>query len=199
MNMQQNVTEYLKERYGISRNTQEQAKVTFDLTESEHLALWETKPKFLSKLAAKLAKNRASADSYMRSEFGPCLSWVNKQAKKGGVMNRHTAEVISHKDSQKRFRMQLGESHSEKSKRKISESKKGVKHTSAHKAKVSAALAGVPKSPESNSKRSSAMRAHWDKKRAEKAASVTQVVREVAEEQEASLNSVVATNQIPPH
>ncbi|MGT2477863.1 NUMOD3 domain-containing DNA-binding protein [Methylobacterium oryzae CBMB20] len=171
--MEQPLIDYLNERYAKSRATQEQAKRIFDLTEREHLALWEAKPLFVTKLAAKLNKSKDSADSYMRSELGPCLSWVTKQARKDGVMNRDTAEVISHRDSEKRFRMQPGERHREESKQKISRSKKGVKHTEARKAKVSAALTGVAKSAESNSKRSASMKAYWAKKRDDEAARKT--------------------------
>lgn len=167
--MQPYVVEYLAERYNISKATQERTRIHFNLSHQDHLMLWEAKPLFVRKLAAKLRTSREAADRYMRSEFGPCLSWVSKQAKKEGVMSRETAEVISHRESEKRFRMQLGEKHREESKKKISESKKGVKHTEAHKANVSAALAGVAKSPESNAKRAEAMRAYWDKRRAEKA------------------------------
>lgn len=168
--MEQYLIDYLNERYAKSRATQEQANRKFDLTEREHLALWEAKPLFVTRLAAKLRKSKDSADSYMRSELGPCLSWVGKQARKDGVMNRDTAEVISHRESEKRFRMQPGETHREDSKQKISKSKKGVKHTEAHKANVSAALTGVAKSAGSNSKRSASMKAYWAKKHADMAA-----------------------------
>ena len=197
--MDELVAAYLKERYDISKRTQEISKITFDLTEREHLNLWEAKPLFLNKLALQLNRGKDSADSYMRSELGPCLSWVNKQARKDGVMNRDTAEVISHRESEKRFRIQAGDHHSEKSKRRISESKRGVKHTRAHKANVSAALTGVAKSPESNSKRSTAMKAHWDKKRAEKAAHATEAVPRAAEKRAASLNGYAASGRLQPH
>ena len=173
--MEQYVIDYLNERYIKSKATQERAKRKFDLTEREHLALWEAKPLFVIKLAAKLKKGKDSADSYMRSDRGPCLSWITKQAMRDGVMNRDTAEVISHRESVMRFRMQRGEKHRDESKQKISRTKKGTKHTDRHKAKVSAALTGVAKSAESNSKRSASMKAHWTKKRADEAASIAGV------------------------
>jgi hypothetical protein len=161
--MNSNTPAWLYTRYQRAENYQTKNGIHFDLTFEEYLSLWS--PYRLLKLEEYLRNNEI--DRRMRHPlYGWVLSWVSKEARKAGVMNKNTARLLNRADSERRFFMQRGERHTEEAKAAIGKAQRGKTITQEHRNAVSVARKGTKQSDEHKRKRSDAMKAYWAAKKA---------------------------------
>jgi hypothetical protein len=162
--MNSNIRTWLYTRYKRAEDYQTENGIHFDLTFEEYLSLWS--PYRLLKLEEYLRNNEI--DRRMRHPlYGWVLSWISKDARKTGVMNKDTARLLNRDDSEKRFFMQRGERHTEEAKAAIGAAHRGKSISQEHREKISAARKGTKQTEEHKRKRIEAARATRERKLAE--------------------------------
>lgn len=164
---QEQLEAFLYGRYEASKAYQEGEGRQFDLTWEEYMSLWKRKRYLLSKVREQVLFGNPHA--FMASDDGIVLSWKDKAAYKGGVLNIHTAEFKTKEMSQRVCHMQVGDKHTPESIEKIRAARTDVPRTEEAKEAISRALKDKPKSDEHRAKMAEAARKRWARKRAEKA------------------------------
>jgi hypothetical protein len=163
------VTHWLKRRFENSKVYQAKRGIRFDLSFEDYLSLWSAdKLRQLEKYAAKGNIDRRMG----HKEKGWVLSWVSKEARKAGVLNKDTARVLTRKTSEMRFFMQKGERHTAAAKKAIGDAHRGKKISEEHRRAISASKKGVKQSEEHKRKR-------VDNARATRAAKKTQEAQQL--------------------
>ena len=161
--MNSNTRAWLYTRYKRAENYQTNRGIQFVLSFEDYLSLWS--PYRLLKLEEYLRNNEI--DRRMRHPlYGWVLSWVSKEARKAGVMNKNAARLLNREDSERRFFMQRGERHTDEAKAAIGKAQQGKTITQEHRNAISAARKGTKQTAEHKCKRSDAMKAYWAAKKA---------------------------------
>lgn len=144
----------LKARYDSAKKTQLRNGIQFDLTFDEFLTLVGAgKRQTITK-----QMKAGTTNEFFRSYSGYCLTWKDKAAFEGKVMNVETAVYITRRMSRRINQFTTGDKHTDASKAKISASKTGSKHKASTKKKISAALTGKDVSDETRAKMAASKR-----------------------------------------
>ncbi|MGT2477900.1 hypothetical protein ACU4GR_01250 [Methylobacterium oryzae CBMB20] len=158
---------WLERQFARARSYQTGRGTQFDLTFDDYVDLWRLRrlQKVVLLMKAGRLKNRMR-----HPDRGWVLSWSNKNARKSGVMNRHTACIIQRLTSKLRFYLQKGERHTDAARARIGAAKRGKPLSVAHKQAIRAARTGVAQSEEHKRKRIAAIRATKQRQREERLA-----------------------------
>ena len=140
--------------------------IKFQLTFEEYLVVVCAHPRAIESIIARYERRKAKNNTMMGYKTSYVLSWVSKEARNAGVMNKDTAEFMSKQASLERFKVRKGEKMRPDSCAKISKSRKGVGKSEETCARMSASHKGEVKSPESNQKRRAKMLEYHAKRRA---------------------------------
>jgi hypothetical protein len=176
---------HLKHQHAKAKRYQEKRGVRFDLTLDELLS--KITVSRWRKMEAKMAKGEAEFLKFMAGGYGYVISWKNRKALRGKVMNIDTVAFINRDDSKLNSRFVAGDKHTEKAKKKqgdanrgkvasqetrekIRQSKLGKKQSEETVAARAEKLKGVPKSEEHKERMREAARKRWAKVRAAKEA-----------------------------
>ena len=156
---------WLERQFARARSYQTGRGTQFDLTFDDYVDLWRLSrlEKVLLLMKAGHLKNRMR-----HPDRGWVLSWSNKDARKTGVMNRHTACIIQRLTSKLRFYLQKGERHTDAARARIGAAKRGKPLSVTHKEAIRAARTGVAQSEEHKRKRIAAIRATKQRQREER-------------------------------
>lgn len=166
-NAQQQLQAFLHGRYEASKAYQESEGRQFDLTWDEYQSLWKRKRYLLNKVRQQVLFGNPHA--FMASADGIVLSWKDKDAFKGGILNVHTAEIKTKEMSQRVCHMRLHDKHKPESIDKIRAARTNVPRTKETKEAISSGLKDKPKSDAHKAAMADAARKRWARKRAEKA------------------------------
>ena len=158
---------WLERQFARARSYQTGRGTQFDLTFDDYVDLWR-----LNRLKKVLQLMKAS---HLRSRMrhpdrGWVLSWRNKDARKRGVMNKHTACIIQRLTSKLRFFLQKDERHTDAARAKIGAAKRGKPLSEAHKQAIRNARTGIAQTEEHKRKRIEAIRATKQRQREERLA-----------------------------
>jgi hypothetical protein len=158
---------WLEQQFARAERYQTSRGIHFELTFEEYADLWG--PKRLND-AVQLMKAGRLLARMRHPDRGWVLSWSNKNARKTGVMNKHTARILQRLTSKLRFYLQKGERHTDAARAKIGAAKRGKPLSVAHKEAIRAARTGVAQSEEHKRKRIAAIRATKQRQREERLA-----------------------------
>ena len=164
---QERLEAFLHGRYEASKAYQVGEGRHFDLTWAEYLGLWRRKRYLLNKVRQQILFGNPHA--FMAGSDGIVLSWKDKDAYLGGVLNIYTAEIKTKEMSQRVCHMRLHDKHKPESIEKIRAARTNVPRSNGTKKAISRALRNKPKSDEHKAKMQEAARKRWARKRAEKA------------------------------
>lgn len=154
---------------------------TVNLTEAEFFAL--ITPSRRKRMERAMAERKF--ERFMKSNYGYVLTWKNRKAYQGGVMDAKTAAYINREDSERTAQFGPGDTHSQESidlirkartgkkatdatRQKMAAAKKGKTRDDETRAAISAGLKGKAKTPEQIEKMRAAAKARWAAKRAER-------------------------------
>ena len=168
---QEQLEAFLHGRYEASKAYQEGEGRQFDLTWEEYMSLWKRKRYLLNKVREQVLFGNPHA--FMASDDGIVLSWKDKAAYKGGVLNIHTAEIKTKEMSQRVCHMQVGDKHTRMSIEKIRAARTDVPRSDETKKAISRGLKNKPKSDEHKAKMQEAARKRWSRYHAEKSNSAS--------------------------
>lgn len=156
---------YLHNRYKNSKKTQEANGVRFDLSEQDYQELIVDHPHALKRICIRHARwlKRGKPGKFCG---GYVLTWRNRAAKLGGVMNKETACYASAQVSIRNCRFMKGEIRGPVTRERISAALTGTTRPDEVKQKIAASQTGKKYSEESKAKR----KATWAAKRAVKEA-----------------------------
>lgn len=172
------VLAYLEGWYDKAKKRQEGYGKTFLLSFGEFLNLWgRRRLRTLEEWADKeilYYRNRKSTKDDPNLN-GYVLSPISFAATQEDIRTAQNMQICTRGKSLFDCRMKKGDKHSDKSKARISDSTKGKPKSDEHRAKIAASCKGVSKGPMDEAgklARSEAAKAHWARKRAEKAAAL---------------------------
>lgn len=163
---------FLRSWHRTSGQTQRDNGKQFDLSFDDFLGLW-------SKSQLRNAERWCADGSlYLRlnsdSERAYVLSWVSYAASQGPVMNRHTAQICTRKQSAQACLPQKGDTLGERHKARISKKLTGQSKSEKHRANISASMQGVHKGRKGDAtesaNKSAGASARWARFRAEREA-----------------------------
>jgi hypothetical protein len=158
---------WLEQQFARAERYQASRGIRFELTFEDYADLWG--PARLKK-ALQLMKGGRLRSRMRHPDRGWVLSWSNKDARKTGVMNRHTARILQRLTSKLRFYLQKGERHTDAARARIGAAKRGKPLSVAHKEAIRAARTGVAQSEEHKRKRIAAIRVTKQRQREERLA-----------------------------
>ena len=158
---------WLSEQYEKSKRYQTGKGIVFALSFDEYIALWSI-PR-LRKLE-KLVLNNEIGNFQKNPKYAWVLSWRVKSDRAAGNLNGDTARILLRWESEQRFYIQKGETHSPAARQKISDARRGKPLSAKHRRAIGNARLGVKQSEEHKLKRIAAMKATKARKRRDKLA-----------------------------
>lgn len=173
----------LRAQYENAVAYQRQKGRTVNLTEAEFFAL--ITPSRRKRMEKAMAERKF--ERFMKSNYGYVLTWKNRKAYKGGVMDKDTAAYINREDSERATQFGPGDTHTDESidlirkartgtkateatRQRMSNSKKGKPRDDEARANISAGLKGKPKDPAHIERMRESAKARWAAHRAAKEA-----------------------------